>query len=609
MSTKHKLYKSISSSSSNNTKKKTNTTNKTTSTTNNTNKTNTTTTNTTTTNTHTTPTNNKIKLDSKPSHPTHYTIDLIVLPNQLFPFNMIEESIIKSLSSANNIKPQTLTINLHLLEHPVYYGDRKRVPNMKFNKKKLVYHRATSKLYLDTVTNHSTTIKLNTKQYYNYTALKKYKQPLHNIITKLLKHKNTHIALFDPVDHEIHSEIKPFATNPKLHILDSLLFINTNSQLQDYHNNHNKTKSFFHASFYSWQKTQLDILKNTKSYDTENRNKMPKSIKVPSLPINTDSKTYKSYILEAIKYVNQIKKNNYGTVNNESDIIFPLTRTASIKWLEYFCKHKLNNFGKYQDSIDSEHRNYLFHSCISPMLNIGIITPMDVVNTVKTYYDKHKSSVGISNFEGFIRQVIGWREYQQYCYKYAYDDIIAGNYFNNKKKLNKSWYEGTLDVKPVDDAIKMAWSDAYLHHILRLMVMGNFMNLCGIHPDEVYKWFMEFSIDSYDWVMIQNVYSMAMWSDGGLTMHKPYISSDGYIMKMSTYSKESDNVNNTDTGAGKYGWNTIWYSLFYNFINVNKDKLVKTYYAGMIKNWNKKTDTEKQSITAISRDFISRVTI
>lgn len=582
MKTKTKVYKS--SSGSNNTKKKTNT--------------------------NTSRTNNNINSDNKPdSKTTHYTIELIVLPNQLFPFNMIEESIIKSLSSTNKqtIKSPKLTINLHLLEHPVYYGDRKRIPNMKFNKKKLVYHRATSKLYLDTVTNHSTTIKLNTKQYYNYTTLKNYNNPLQYTINKLLSHKGTHIMVFDPVDHEINDELTKFDKHPNVHILDSLLFINTNAKLQDYHNNHNKTKSFFHASFYSWQKTQLDILKNTKSYDMQNRNKMPKSLKVPELPQNTDSTKYKSYILEAIKYVEQIKKNNYGSVNDESDIIFPLTRASSINWLDNFCKHRLNNFGKYQDSIDAEPRNYLFHSCISPMLNTGIITPMDVVNTVKTYYDNHKSSVGISNFEGFIRQVIGWREYQQYCYKYAYKDMITSNYFNNKKKLNKTWYEGNMGVKPVDDAIKMAWSDAYLHHILRLMVMGSFMNLCGIHPDEVYKWFMEFSIDSYDWVMIQNVYSMAMWSDGGLTMHKPYISGDGYIMKMSNYTKEKDTKDTKDNKI-IYGWNTIWYSVFYNFINVNQSKLAKTYYAGMIKNWNNKSDTDKRNITKLSNDFISRIT-
>ena len=130
------------------------------------------------------------------------------------------------------------------------------------------------------------------------------------------------------------------------------------------------------------------------------------------------------------------------------------------------------------------------------------------------------------------------------------------------KKLNEKWYSASLGVKPVDDAVKMAINDGYIHHILRLMVVGNFMNLVGIHPDDVYKWFMEFSLDSYDWVMVGNVYSMAMWSDGGLTMRKPYISGSGYIMKMSNYPRDKT-TNNTNTNT----WQQQWDDIFHDFIN------------------------------------------
>jgi deoxyribodipyrimidine photolyase-like uncharacterized protein len=146
--------------------------------------------------------------------------------------------------------------------------------------------------------------------------------------------------------------------------------------------------------------------------------------------------------------------------------------------------------------------------------------------------------------------------------------------------LNQSWYSATTGIKPVDDAVRMALDDGYIHHILRLMVVGNFMNLVGIHPDDVYKWFMEFSLDSYDWVMVGNVYSMALWADGGLTMRKPYISGDGYIMKMGNFSsgRGSNSRNNKktkkqigndmeDESRDARTWNEEWNAVFHHFID------------------------------------------
>ena len=129
-----------------------------------------------------------------------------------------------------------------------------------------------------------------------------------------------------------------------------------------------------------------------------------------------------------------------------------------------------------------------------------------------------------------------------------------------------------------------------------LMVIGNFMNLVGIHPDEVYKWFMEFAVDSYDWVMIGNVYSMTLWADGGLTMRKPYISSDGYIMKMGNYKTKGE-------------WNIIWNTIFHHFIDRNSKQLSSTYYNGIVKAWTKKTKSEKDKELIIANEFIKQITM
>lgn len=548
----------------------------------------------------------------------YINVNLVLLPNQLFTLDKIikvvetelEKLQKEELSTANiNSENKTVaTISITLLDHPLFYGKRKRLGTLNFNKLKLIYQQSTTLNYLDDLYIKSQPVKISNIKHIQQHQCNS-KSPLLATLTSIHQtiknNKLDYLVFFDPVDHQLYDEIMPIIKksqnyNNRIIYLDNLLFIDTNEELQEFHNKHNKKKSFYHASFYSWQKKKLDILVNTKSYDDQNRNKMPLNTKVPALPFSGNSKSKQSRIIsQSIKYVNTHFLKNYGECSGPEDIKFPITRDDALISLNDFCKSRLSSFGKYQDSIDSKGRNFLFHSCISPMLNIGIITPDDVINIVSNYYKSHSTKVGIANYEGFMRQVIGWREYQRYCYLYGYNDMIKGNYFGNSKKLDKRWYTGNLGVLPVDDAIKMAWRDGYLHHILRLMVVANFMNLRGIHPDEAYKWFMEFSLDSYDWVMIQNVYGMGMWSDGGLSMHKPYISGDGYIMKMSNYAKEKDIINKETKVVENYGWNTKWYSAYYDFVNRNRKALKGTYYTGMIKNYDNKTSEEKAKINNV----------
>jgi deoxyribodipyrimidine photolyase-related protein len=543
----------------------------------------------------------------------YINVNLVVLSNQLFTLDKIIKAIETKLeelqTTTEDLENKTVsTISITLLDHPVFYGKRKRLGTLNFNKLKLVYQQATTLNYLDDLHIKSQPVKITNIKHIQQHQCKS-NSPLLASLTSIhqnIKNKPLdYLVFFDPVDNQLYDEIntiikKSEDTTNKIIYLDNLLFIDTNKDLEEFHTKHNKKKSFYHASFYAWQKKKLDILANTKSYDDQNRNKMPLSTKVPPLPSTGNSKSKQSLILaQSIKYVNTYFPKNYGNCSRPEDIKFPITRDDTLPWLSEFCKSRLSAFGKFQDAIDSKGRNFLFHSCISPMLNIGLITPDDVINIVGDYYKSNSSKVGIANYEGFMRQVIGWREYQRYCYLYGYNEMIKGNYFGNKKKLDKRWYTGDLGVLPVDDAVKMAWNDGYLHHILRLMVVANYMNLRGIHPDEAYKWFMEFSLDSYDWVMIQNVYGMGMWSDGGLSMRKPYISGDGYIMKMSTYKKEKDTINKETNKVVSYGWNTKWYSAYYDFVNRNRDALKGTYYAGMVKNYDKKSKAEKDKIAEV----------
>jgi len=295
--------------------------------------------------------------------------------------------------------------------------------------------------------------------------------------------------------------------------------------------------------FYPRIKKYIKVLENTQSLDKENREgDISNAVKdaITPLPVFHDNK----YTQEAIDYVEKHFPNNYG---NSDNFFFPTTEKDAKKMLHHFVENSLMNFGQYQDAI-LDNESIIFHSCLSSSLNIGLITPSIVVDEVMK---KNNSGTRMNNIEGFIRQLI-WREFQRYCYIYLKTDLKKKNYFKLDTKLSKKWYSGSLGVYPVDKTIIKAFDKAYLHHIERLMIMGNFMLLSGIRKEDGFRWFMEFAIDSYEWVMYQNVYDMVFYSTGGKTSYKPYISSSKYILKMSDYKK----INN---------WTTKWDNIFRSF--------------------------------------------
>ena len=472
----------------------------------------------------------------------------------LFPNNLYESKYLPK-----NIK------KIYLIEDPIYFGIRDK--KMKFNKKKLVLHRSSMKYYEKYLKEK----KFNVE----YIDFMKNKDLKYLFMSKL-----NSIAYFELNDHLHQKRIDKYTKNKQITVYYNPNFLVTTDVLDKYHKGKNNKNHYFHKNFYDFMKTELQILQGVKSYDNENRKPLLKDIEIPDLP----KKKIDKYENEAIKYIDGLFPKNYG---ESSDLLFPINHKDAKIWFKHFLKHKFNNYGTYQDAINSEN-GFMFHSTISPMMNIGLLNPDYIINEATKYYIKFK--IKINNYEGFIRQVIGWREYQRYCYLYAYDDLVKPNYFNHKNKLNKSWYVGNTGILPIDDSIKFAFKTGYLHHIVRLMIMSNFMNLCRIDPNECYKWFMEFSLDSYDWVMIQNVYSMGQWADGGLTMRKPYISSDNYVVNMSNYKR------------GK--WSDIWNALYYYFLIDHENKLNKTPYSRNLVHWRNKSKKDKIMILKTAKKFI-----
>ena len=423
-------------------------------------------------------------------------MNLLILPNQLFDPEYFPD------------KPALVL----LYEHPQYFT------KYKFNKKKLVLHRASMKCYQELL------------------EKKKYKVQYIEYKNKLPKIK---FNMFDPIDN-----LKLKAVE----IYESPNFLLTK---EDYEKMRKKSDKFFFNSFYESGKKINEMIPGIKSQDKKNRERMPKTITIPK-GINNPKKE-KKYVDEAIKYVESNFPNNYG---NTEKFWCPISYEGAKKWLNEFIKNKFENFGPYQDFI-KQGNEFLFHSALSCVINIGLLNPLEIFEIIKPLKDK----VSINSFEGYVRQLY-WREYQRYCFLYCNFNV---NYFGNKKKLSKEWYTGELKVHPVDDAIKTAFDIGYLHHINRLMVVGNYMNLYGISPKEGLKWFMEFSVDSYEWVMYQNVLDMVFFVTGGKTMRKPYATSSNYVLKMSDYKKGE--------------WCDTWNEKYQDFMKKNKDKLWKFRYS------------------------------
>ena len=322
------------------------------------------------------------------------------------------------------------------------------------------------------------------------------------------------------------------------------------------------------------------------TYDDENRKKYPKS-KIP--PSITYPKENKEFYEEGINYVNTYFSENYGVLNGA--ISYPTDFESAKNWFNDFLNERFAEFGDYEDAI-VEKEAILNHSLLSPLINSGLLTPEYVIDELNKY--GIKKNIPINSFEGIVRQIIGWREFIRGIYIAKGSIERTRNYWNFDKKMPKAFYNATTGIKPIDDCINKVNDNAYLHHIERLMVIGNFMFLCEIHPDDVYQWFMEFFIDSYDWVMVPNVYGMSQFADGGLMSTKPYISSSNYIMKMSDY-KNGD-------------WQKIWDGLYWRFIFKNQSFFQSNpRLSMMVRTLNKMDNQKLESHLKISEEYLSNL--
>jgi deoxyribodipyrimidine photolyase-related protein len=254
------------------------------------------------------------------------------------------------------------------------------------------------------------------------------------------------------------------------------------------------------------------------------------------------------YVQEAKEYVRKNFADNYGLLDTYG---YDVTHRDAELLLKDFVTHRLSLFGPYEDAISDTH-THIQHSVLSPYLNVGLLTPKQVLDAVLEH------NAPIQSVEGFVRQVLGWREFIRAMYDIYGVEMRTKNFFGHTKKLPQEFWTADTKNKVLDTTIERVLAHAYCHHIERLMILGNYMLLSETDPYDVYRWFMELFIDSYDWVMVPNVYGMSQFADGGIFATKPYICASNYIQKMSNYKK--DGV-----------WDKEYDQKFWEFLKKHKD--------------------------------------
>ena len=293
------------------------------------------------------------------------------------------------------------------------------------------------------------------------------------------------------------------------------------------------------------------------NYDKSNRKKWKGNPIIPppfKSKENRNQMVYQSILKSGIKTIGVYDSNSY---------LFPSNRKEALAQLDYFCEHLLIHFGDYQDAMHTAERN-LFHSRISFALNTKILNPLEVIESVIEYYNQNHQSIALSQVEGFVRQILGWREYMRGIYWREMPTYKEQNHLDNYNKLPEFYWTGKTDMNCLKESITDSLETAYAHHIQRLMITGNFALLIQCLPDEVDNWYLGIYADAIEWVQLPNTRGMSQWADGGIVATKPYVSSGSYIHKMSNYCETCKYDRTKRTGENACPFNSLYWNFLYD---------------------------------------------
>ncbi|MCH2076040.1 MAG: cryptochrome/photolyase family protein [Rhodobacteraceae bacterium] len=464
------------------------------------------------------------------------------------------------------------------VEEPLFFGDPQYPA--RFHRQKLWYHRATMAHFAAGLREAGHHVEVET--YRADTGL------LAALIKRLEGEGVTKVRLCDPVDHTLTKRLTAAASDVELELLDTPGFLNT---AEDNRANQRGKKKWFMAEYYKAQRRRLDVLMDGDephggqwSFDEYNRKKVPAKMlsSIPRLPdVEHDE------IDEAARD----SLSDFDAIGSVDRLIYPTTHAGAALWLQKFLHQRFALFGDYEDAV-VRGESWLWHGVLTPMLNTGLLTPKQILAATLAHAAEH--DVPLNSLEGFIRQIIGWREFMRATYEDLHVQMRTTNHWKHTRKMPASFYDGTTGIDPIDDTIHRILKTGYCHHIERLMVLGGFMFLCEIDPDDVYRWFMEMFIDSYDWVMVPNTYAMSQHADGGLITTKPYFSGSNYIKKMSNWKPGS--------------WAEKWDGLYWRFIWQHREELGgNPRWAMMVRTAEKMDEAKMQTHLSNAEAFLDRL--
>ena len=481
----------------------------------------------------------------------------IVFPHQLF----------------KDIEPLKSAAKVFIIEEYLFFRQ------YTFHKQKIALHRASMKYYSQWLGAN----KINVEYIESTSPLSDIRQ----FLAEASQNGIGRISCYDPCDNWLSKRLHK--SKVPVNYLNSPSFLNDAETPLPMR----KDGSIVQTDFYIAQRKARNILiDNGKpvggqwTFDTDNRKRYPKGQNPPSLWFPHENE----FIREAQNYTEHHFPNNPGSMSDA--VIYPVNHADAEKWLQDFLSHRFHDFGPYEDALVQK-QHWLNHSALTPMLNTGLLTPQQIIDAAIEF--SYNYPIPLASMEGFIRQIIGWREFIRLFYLNHGTKQRNRNFWGFTRKIPASFYTGNTGIAPLDDCIQKLLKTGYNHHIERLMVIGNFMLLCEFDPDEVYRWFMEIYIDAYDWVMVPNVYGMSQFADGGSMCSKPYISGSNYLLKMSDYNADGR-------------WEKIWDGLFWSFMHKQRDFFGQNPRIGMLLKTLDNMDAEKRNQHfAAAENFLKRL--
>lgn len=379
-----------------------------------------------------------------------------------------------------------------------------------------------------------------------------------------------------PDEYRLDEQLKSFCKTLVIEtgVADTEHFLTTRYEVRDFFGSR---KSYLMENFYRSMRSRLGILMQGSdplggrwNFDHDNRRKYDNKVPLKdAIQFNHDVSALKAVI-------DKMDVQYFGEVNAKK-FEWPLSRKEALQALNYFCENLLPYFGTYEDAMLNQHIS-LFHSRLSFAQNSKMISPAEIVTAVLGHWDKNKEDITLAQVEGFVRQVIGWREFMRGVYWAKMPEYETLNFFNHKNKLPQWFWDGNTKMNCLSKCIGQSLKHAWAHHIQRLMVIGNFALLSGSNPDEIDKWYLGVYIDALQWVEITNTRGMSQFADGGIIASKPYVASAAYINKMSDYCKTCHYDYKKKYGDCACPFN----SLYWNFFDRNAETLENNPRIGMM---------------------------